>query len=145
MDYKIIAGRSISEYKNIFIETYCNKDNPVYTFDNIKVNFQRDMFEHAFYESFKWERKDKSIFSIKRAEKIMWIKDTLQDPYADLRIGWNKKTKSYNKSRRVAIVKNNYVVIIQIINKAEARFITAYEADNSISKILDSPIWEGLK
>jgi hypothetical protein len=45
---------------------------------------------------------------------------------------------------RVAIVKNDYVVIIWLKNSKEAKFITAYVADNSIEKIRKSPKWERL-
>lgn len=145
MPYKKLIGRTIGEYRQIFIKTYCDKDHPIKTFDGIIVQFYPNMFEHSFYESANWKKKDKSIFSVNRAEKVMWIKDVLEDKTADLRCGWNKKKKSYQKVRRVAIVKNNYVVIIQIFDELKARFITAYEADKSITKILSSPKWEGLK
>jgi hypothetical protein len=71
----------------------------------------------------------------------MWIKETLQDPTAILKKGWIRERKSYTNSRRVAIVKNNYVVIIVLYAVRRARFITAYEANDSIDKILDSPDW----
>jgi len=145
MPYKRLVGKSHEEYEQIFIKFYCDKDDPIKTFDGITVQFYPGMFKHAFFESANWKKNDKSIFSVKRAEKIMWIKDALEDKTADLRYGWNKKTKSYQKVRRVAIVKNNYVVIIQIFDKLKARFITAYEADKSITKVLSSPKWKGLK
>ena len=52
-------------------------------------------------------------------------------------------TKSYTSSRRVAIVKNNYVVIIRFIDSSKkvAKFVTAYEAYDSIDKIMNSPDW----
>lgn len=55
--------------------------------------------------------------------------------------GWDKVKKKYVKNRRVSIIKDNYVVVIWIKNESEAKFITAYEADNSIDKIMESPRW----
>jgi hypothetical protein len=145
MPYQKLRGKTIEEYCQIFIETYCNKKNPIITFDDITVKFYSDMFEHAFYESANWKKGDKTLFSFNRAERILWIKDALEDSTAILKVGWDKENKSYNYSRRVAIVKNNYVVIIWIRSEKEAKFITAYEAYDSISSILSGPDWEGFK
>lgn len=142
MGYILVKGKTIDEYKALFEQVYCDPANPIITFDGIKVKFFRDNFEHAFYESKNWKKGDKTIFSIQRAEKILWIKDTLKDQNAVLKMGWDKKTKSFKTARRVAVVKGNYVVIIHIKNIREAKFITAFEADNSISKILACPDWK---
>jgi len=59
-----------------------------------------------------------------------------------LRVGWVKKKKAYDRRRRVAIISGNYVVIILINkNQTQANIMTAYVADNSIAKILSSPVW----
>jgi len=141
MPYKKLRGKSVDEYRSLFDETYCMA--PITTFDGIEVKFYPNMFEHAFYESYDNMKKDKSLFSYNRAEKIMWIKETLEDPTAILKQGYLKKTKSYTDSRRVAIVKNDYVVIIRFydISFKKAKFITAFEAYNSINEILGSPDW----
>ena len=75
---------------------------------------------------------------------MLWIKDTLQDATAILKEGWLKEDKRYDKTRRVAIVKNDYVVIIAIMKPYSARFITAYPIDNedNLEKILESPDWK---
>ncbi len=75
----------------------------------------------------------------------MWIKEALEDKTADLRIGWDKKYKRYDQNSRLAIVVNDYVVIVWLRNKEEGKFVTAYQADNSIGKILTSPRWKPLK
>lgn len=143
MAYQLVSGKTVNEFRALFEEVYCNPAKPIATFDGIRVKFFSDQFDHAFYESENWKKGDKSVFSNKRAEKILWIKDTLGDKSAVLKVGWDKKTKSYDRSRRVAIVRNNYVVIIHIKNAKEAKFITAYEADNSINKILAGDDWKG--
>jgi hypothetical protein len=99
------------------------------------------MFDHCFYESANRYAKDKSILSYTRLEKIYWIKDALTDPNAILKVGWDSKKKSYNKSRRVTLVKGNYVVVIVIFAIQKARFITAYEVndEDNLSKIMNSP------
>lgn len=143
--YKKCRGKTEDEYRQIFEETYCKHENPIITFDGIRVKFFPDMFDHAFFESADWKKKDKSNFSVNRAENIYWIKDTLEDPNAILKAGYIKKSKSYTNSRRVAIVKGNYIVVILINKKGYAKFITAYEADKNIGKIFASPDWVGLK
>ena len=95
------------------------------------------MFDHIFYESFDRRKKDKSILSFNRLEKIYWIKDALRDPDAVLKMGWNNKQKRYFKNRRVAVVKGNYVVIIRFVGYMKAKLVTAYEKKD-ISNILAS-------
>ena len=141
MAYQITKLPDAAAYRALYVQTYCNPQSPVFTFDGMKVKFFPDRFDHAFFESNNRRQADKSLFSTTRAERILWIKDTLQDPTADLRVGWDSNTKSYDKSFRVAVVKHNYVVIILIQPGNVAKFITAYVADNSIGKILGSPPW----
>jgi len=42
------------------------------------------MFDHAFFESANRKAKDKSVLSLNRCEKMMWVKDTLNDSLAIL-------------------------------------------------------------
>lgn len=144
MAYNLLHLPDVVSYRQTFIDVYCDHAKPIITFDQIRVKFYPNMFEHAFYESVNRAKGDKSQFSYTRAQRILWIKETLEDPTSDLRVGWEKSKKTYDRSRRVAIVQGNYVVIIWIQNPALASFITAYEADNSIRKILQSPVWTGL-
>lgn len=58
---------------------YCNV-GPILTFDNIPVEFYADRFTHAFYErSTKRQEAPKDTFSQKRAARMCWIKDVLDD------------------------------------------------------------------
>jgi len=143
MMYQLTVLPDEAAYRHLYLQTYCNPVIPIITFDGIQVRFFADRFDHAFFESFNRKLADKAQFSLVRAQRILWIKDTLEDPTADLRVGWDKKSKSYDKSFRVAVVKYNYVVIIWVKGNSQAKFITAYEADNSIGKILGSPVWTG--
>ncbi|MDD4685560.1 MAG: hypothetical protein PHD45_10060 [Bacteroidales bacterium] len=145
MAYKKIKpyNMTLDELKNLWEEEYCRK--VIYTHDSIRVKFYPDMFEHVFYESNNRKAKDKSILSYMRLEKMLWIKDVLMDETALMFQGWNKDKKIYENNRRVSIVKDDYVVVIWIKNKYEAKFITAYEADNSKEKIMNSPIWGNKK
>ncbi len=72
-----------------------------------------------------------------------WIKAALQDPSADLYVGWDKNSKSYTRRRRVCVVSGNYVVVIAITGTARANFITAYLADTprTLQMIRKSPRW----
>jgi len=144
-----IVNEKIDFYKKIYKKYYCKK--PIITFDGISVRFYVDNFEHAFYESRNRKKKDKSKFSYNRANRIYWIKWVLQNKDAKLYIGYNSKIKRYDKSRRVALCVDNYVVIIGL-NKNDdnkAKFITAYVADGinrkgvkAIDLIKKSPRWK---
>jgi hypothetical protein len=127
------------ELREIWRVEYCGQI--IKTFDDIQVQFFDSMFDHCFFESANRREKDKSILSLNRLEKIYWIKDALCDPDALLKVGWDSKTKSYTQSRRVALVKNNYVVIILLFSEKKARFITAYEVNEpeNLAKIVESP------
>ena len=128
-----------SEMRKIWKEEYC--DEEIETFDGVKVKFYEDMFDHCFYESDNRKEKDKSILSLNRLEKILWIKETLKDADAILKKGWDTKEKEYYKDRRVAIVKNNYVVVIRFTGVLKAKLVTAYEK-NDIDNILQAPDFE---
>ena len=98
---------------------------------------------HAFYESADRKAKDKSELSLNRCEKMLWNKDALVDPGAILKKGWDSQTKSYDGSRRVTLVKGNFVVVLIILSKTKARFVTAFQIDdeNNLQKLLSGPDW----
>ncbi len=145
MAYKKIKPHLIEEesreqeMRKLWKEEYCTAE--IETFDGVKVKFYEDMFDHCFYESNNRMKKDKSILSLNRLEKILWIKETLQDGDAILKKGWNTDEKEYYKDRRVAIVKDNYVVIIRFTGVLKAKLVTAYEK-NDIDNILQAPDFE---
>lgn len=141
MAYKKVKSHKMTEeeFRRIWKEEYC--DQEVHTFDNVEVLFFEEMFDHVFYESANRKMKDKSILSFNRLEKIYWIKDTLKDPEAILKKGWNRKRKQYFEDRRVAIVKGNFVVIIVFTGVLKANFVTAFEK-NEIDNILRAPDFE---
>ena len=134
---------TVDEYKNHFLNAYCRK--PIITFDGIPVYFDVSRFSHCFYESSKRDGV-KDMFSTDRAERIDWIKLTLENKQAKLYQGWDKNTRSYDCFSRVAIVYQDYVVVIRLLKNKQgtykAKFITAYVADNSINKIIGSPEWK---
>ncbi len=133
------------EYKRHFIEKYCKQK--IYTFSNIRVKFYEDQFEHAFFTSANRKKRDKSIFSIERAERMDWIKTVLLDKEAELYVGWDRVKKRYNNKRRVSMISpENYVVILNIIDEKQAKFITAYVASKTnAKKIRSAPIWKNKK
>lgn len=143
----LVSYSSESEYKNHFCRVYCDLNNPIYTFDNIRVNFYPIQFDHAFYESTDRAKGDKSIFSRKRAERIDWIKWALQNRNALLVQGWIKNKKRYDPYRRVCVVVTNYIVVIQLESSLqEAAFITAFVIDDpdhpeKLQLIISSPRW----
>lgn len=138
MDYKKVKSHQLSEQelRDIWKTEYCNQQ--IFTFDGVRVHFYEDMFNHCFYESADRLAKDKSILSLNRLEKILWIKATLQDPDAVLKFGWDKDKNIHYTDRRVAIVKGNYMVVIRFTGVLKAKFVTAYQKED-IENVLQGP------
>lgn len=145
MAYKKIKSYKMTEeeLRQLWSDTYCNKESLILTFDGVLVKFYDSMFDHAFYESDNWKKKDKSILSYNRCEKMLWIKDALEDPDTIIKHGWDKKTKSYSDDSRVTIVKQDYLVVIRFIKTNVAKFITAYQNldDDNLKLVKESPDW----
>ena len=76
-------------------------------------------------------------------EKMLWIKDTLNDPDAVLKKGWNRDKKVYDGLRRVAFITDSYIVVIRITVHLRGKFVTAYEirSERTIQIIQNSPDW----
>ena len=130
------------EYLAYYRKEYCLKG--VVTFDGIHVYFRKDRFFHAFYESSHRDgRKDR--FSTARAQRMGWIRTTLENPDSCLFQGWDKNRRKYDPGRRVCVVYEEFVVILKMRLKKngtlKAEFVTCYQADNSIGKIKNSPKW----
>lgn len=130
------------EYRAHYEQVYCR--GVISTFDGIRVYFSADRFGHAFYES-NPQAGHKGLFSEVRAQRIDWIKATLAHPEARLYEGWIKATGQYDAARRVAVVHEDFAVIVQMRLKIDgslkANFVTCYQADHSIEKIEQSPTW----
>ena len=130
------------EYRTHYERVYCRGN--ITTSDGIRVFFSQTAFGHMFYESTA-RNGIKDAFSPVRAQRIDWIKATLEHQQATLFQGWDKKTRSYDKTRRVAVVYEDFVVVIAMkLNRdgsLKANFVTCYRADNSIGKIRTSPTW----
>jgi hypothetical protein len=148
MDYPPLLSLPSEEvYRQHYEKVYCRET--IRTFDGIEVRFSISRFSHCFFESTK-RNKVKDYFSIKRAERMDWIKVALQDSEAERYQGWDKSRKRYDKSRRVTIVMGNYVIVIALTSATAAKFITAYVADttapkgqlSTIEKIRSGPIWK---
>lgn len=138
----LVEYECVDDYRAHYVHKYCQ--GRIVTADNIRVFFRPDAFEHAFYESTARDGR-KDMFSPARATRIDWIGATLEHPQARLLAGWVKRTSSYDHGRRVAVVYGDFVVVIGLrLAKQEtlkAEFVTCYQADNSIAKILTSPAW----
>lgn len=136
----LVIFETEAEYFAHYEKVYCS--GPIITFDQIAVRFRKSRFNHCFYES-THRNMIKDQFSRLRAERIDWIKAALEDPNADLYIGWDGKKKRYDNSHRVALVVIDYVVVIRITDKQSAEFVTAYVADSqsTLAKIKGSPKW----
>lgn len=136
----LVCYSKVEEYQTHYERVYCC--GPVVTFDGIEVRFRKNRFEHCFFES---SRRDgsKDQFSTLRAQRIDWIRTALQDSSAELHVGWDRKRKKYDTSHRVAIVVEDYIVIIRLTGPGKAEFVTAYVADSlsTLSKIKNSPKW----
>lgn len=133
----LVKYENESQYRTHFEHVYCR--GQIVTFDGIPVKFKKTDFSHAFFES---QNSKDDTFSHKRAQRIDWIKSALEDPDSERYVGWDNKKKS-NRRRRVALVEGNYVVVIGMGSKGNARFITAFVADNrrTIEMIRRNPRW----
>ena len=134
------------EYKAHFKSVYCR--NEIYTFDKIRVYFKEDKFNHSFYESPFRDGKKSSQLSPDRAQRIDWIKYVLENSDASLFQGWNKDSKRHEPDRRVSLILDNYVVVIELslkLNKTlKANFVTAYvlSGETTLNKIKSGPKWD---
>lgn len=103
--------------------------------------FARQVWSHVLRQAARNGIKD--AFSPVRAQRIDWIKATLEHPAAALFEGWDKTSRQYDATRRVAVVYEDFVVVVAMTLKSDgslkANFATCYQADNSISKIRTSP------
>ena len=139
----LVRYSSVQAYREHYERIYCK--TPLITFDNIPVWFPKSQFNHAFFESSR-RNKIKDCFSAERSHRINWIKTTLQNPNAELYCGWDKSKKRHNPTRRVCVIYDNYVVVIQLAKTRDGtlkgEFKTAFVADNSIGKIRNSPQWD---
>ena len=136
----LIHYGTVADYRAHYERMYCR--GPIVTFDGYSVRFRKDKFDHCFFESTN-RNKVKDQFSQLRAERLDWIKAALQDPNADLHVGWDNARKQHDSTHRVALIVQNYVVIIRFTGNNRARFVTAYVADSqsTIDRIRRSPRW----
>jgi hypothetical protein len=131
MDYPpLLRLASAAQYRAHFENIYCR--GPIATFDGIEVRFRKRDFNHSFFES-KHRNSRKDDFSLKRAERMDWIKTALRDPDAERYLGWDKRRRTYVRSRRVTVVMSNYVVVIALKSEKKADFVTAFVADTAAS------------
>ena len=135
---------SILEYKNHYESMYCRAE--IFTVDNIRIYFKSQKFGHAFYENSEHKQGPKDQFSPERAQRMDWIKSTLMHSDALLFFGWNKDKKVYEESRRVSVVFEGFVVVIELgfntNNVLRGNFVTCYLAsDKTINAIKTSPVW----
>jgi hypothetical protein len=91
----------------------------------------------------------KDAFSIARAERLEWIRETLNNPRADLYQGWDRKKRRIDPDCRVAVAYEDFVIVIRtylgVKGIVKAKFVTAYMAEQSIGKIRSMPRWEKSK
>ncbi len=130
------------EYRGHYLRNYCAKGVEVWTFDKTRVFFPKHWFDHGFYENKNGVVDGRVFFNRSRAERIDWIKWTLENPNAELFQGWNNKKKAVDPFRRVAVVLSSYVVVIQMQPKGGSVIITAFPAvPETLDKIRHMPKW----
>lgn len=132
-----------AEYRQHFEETCCR--GVITTHDGIRVYFKKEDFDHAFFESALRNGVKDTALSQARAQRMNWIAATLADPTAVRFQGWDNKKGRYDPTRCVSVVFGDFVVVIRLGKKADgtlkANFVTCYDANNSIGKIRQSPLW----
>lgn len=129
-------------YRAHYERTLCR--GGIFTHDGIRVSFRKTEFDHAFFESSD-RRGANDLFSLERAMRMDWIPVALADPSIPCFQGWDRKKRRHDPTRRVAVVINDFVVVMGIWRTRgailKANFITCFRADNSIGKIRQSPLW----
>ncbi len=136
----LVIYQDRDKYRKHFETIYCQ--GAIKTFDGFKIRFKKRDFDHAFYESI--NSKD-DWFSIKRAQRIDWIKFALKDSKSERYFGWNKKRRKIDRTRRVAIVMQDYVVVIGLNReRLTGWFITSFVADSgrTLKMIRENPKWK---
>ena len=144
MPLELLTLSTDADYNRHFCRTYCSA--PIVTHDGFEVEFRPDDFAHCCYES---SRRDgmKDKFSQRRAERLDWISEILQDPSIPMHLGWDNAKKRAATDRRVSLLAaQNYVVVVRMTNRREqqARFLTAFVIDNPkvARKIATNPAWK---
>lgn len=140
----LLTYGTVREYKQHYERYY--QRGTIFTFDSIRVYFKPQKFGHAFYQNSRGRSGAKDEFSTERAQRMDWIKLTLEHPDADVYMGWNKDEKCFEEDRRVSVVFEDFVVVIELSlntkGELKANFVTCYVADRSIGKIRSSPPWD---
>ena len=123
----LLELRDEAAYRKYFSENYI--DGPkILTFDGIWVKFFPSDFDHAFFESISRSARDKSLFSILRAQRMNWISSVLNNGAAEL-----YRYIENGKLRRIALDPDEfYLVVIGFPKESSeyAYFVTAYVADS---------------
>lgn len=129
------------EYLDRYRDVYCT--NPIITFDGFQVRFRRADYFHLFCKE-EYEGGPRNVFVPQRAQRMDWIKTTLEDNAATLKFGWDRRTRGTMFDRRVALVQGNYTVTIQFEAADSARIVTAFVMDvpANVSNLLLQPTWE---
>ncbi|WP_289169496.1 hypothetical protein [uncultured Pseudoalteromonas sp.] len=140
----LLDYESPREYRQHYERNFCR--GVIVTADNIRIYFKPQKFGHAFYQNSQRRSGPKDEFAPERAMRMDWIKHTLEHPDAELYFGWNKDDKCIDEARRVSVVYEDFVVIVELsLSKQgvlKGNFVTCYLADRSIDKIKDGPRWE---
>ena len=140
MEYQNHFLDNEDEYRDHFETQYLG--GPIVSFDGISVQFRANDFDHAFFESENRREGDKSLFAIRRAWRINWIRQTLSDNSCELKAGWVKSIGAYDRSRKVYINCEGYVVIVRKVSNNNWRFVTAFQPDAAtLTKIQSGPDW----
>ncbi len=95
----LVHYATAAEYRTHYERVYCR--GTIHTFDGIRVYFSPRKFGHVFYESTARDGR-KDVFSPVRAQRIDWIKATLEHPQAALFAGWDKRARRYDTMRHAA-------------------------------------------
>lgn len=139
-----IKGASYDEvkekYREIFISTYVKTPDGVEAnitdWNGNRIHFSLLIFDHAFSEAsdyrFSYGEHDLP-FSLKRARRILWIKEALSASAGTIerRGQMRRDSRGKLKKRRVLIVvEEKYVIVLEVSGKEkELNFISAFPAD----------------
>lgn len=132
----------VDDYRQHYTDALVSQT--VYTFDHIRVRFHASSFGHAFFESANRRAGDKSVFARPRAERMPWIRATLESPEATVLAGWLRDKTTVSHDRRAVVVVGEYAVIISLGPRINTgTFVTAFPlSHDTAGKLLKSPPWD---
>lgn len=136
------------KYRQVYLETYVRdadgNEIELYDWTGRRVRFNKYNFDHAFSESLNYKSSagvHDVPLSIKRAVRILWIREVLAASAGSIERWHNMRRDSRNrpkKHRVLLVIEEKYVVILEEQKDSDdLQFISAYPTnDDYINNVI---------